>query len=184
MTSTPSFAASPVGASVMVRDFRHSNEWIPGTIVRKLGPVTYHVDVGNGKILKRHIDHLTHRLEPQPIESRRADTAIIQDNFQYTGDRHFPEDPPDATLCWWPCNHFMTGLSCALAGWQRVLPTLGHPAGESAACMYIGKAASANKGHVSLFLFSLLLMTIPPRLLRRLGGRARRGSQYTAHGTA
>ena len=81
-----------VGSPVMVRDFRHANKWIPGTVARKLGPVTYHVNITDGKILKRHIDNLTRRLEPQlTAPDADADTAIVQDNFQYPD---LPEEPP------------------------------------------------------------------------------------------
>ena len=34
-----------VGSPVMVRDFCRNSKWVPGTIVKKLGPVTYHVDL-------------------------------------------------------------------------------------------------------------------------------------------
>lgn len=81
-----------VGSPVMVRDFRHSNKWIPDTVARKLGPVTFQINIGDGKILKRHIDHLTRRLEPQlTAPDADIDPAIIQDNFQYPD---LPEEPP------------------------------------------------------------------------------------------
>ena len=77
------------GTPVMVKDFRYANQWIPGTIVEKLGPVTYHVDVGKGKILKRHIDHLTQRQEPSPeVTLITSDVPTIEDNF------HYPEPEP------------------------------------------------------------------------------------------
>ena len=44
------------GTPVMVKDYRNSNKWIRGTILKKLDPVTYTVDVGNGFLWKRHID--------------------------------------------------------------------------------------------------------------------------------
>ena len=79
----------------MVRNFRDARKWIPGTIVKKLGPVTYSVDIGAGRILKKHIDHLTQRSEqsersaflPSPEED-----ITVADNFQY------PEEllPPPA----------------------------------------------------------------------------------------
>jgi hypothetical protein len=73
----------PVGASVMVRDFRHTNKWVPGTIVQKLGPVTYQTDIGCGNIVKRHIDQLTQRLEPSPAVPETTDISTVEDNFQY-----------------------------------------------------------------------------------------------------
>ena len=72
---------------------------ISGTILRKLGPVTYQVDTGSGNIVKHHIYQLTQLLEPQPVDNTQRlepqpvdietpenptveDT--IKDNFQYS----------------------------------------------------------------------------------------------------
>ena len=70
------------GQSVIVRDFRHHNKWIPGVVLRKLGPVTYCVKVTNGKILKRHIDHLSKQLEPAIPTMSETDTPIA-DTYQF-----------------------------------------------------------------------------------------------------
>ena len=47
------------GQHIMVMDYRSSNKWIPGIVLKKLGPVTYSVEIDNGKVVKRHIDQLT-----------------------------------------------------------------------------------------------------------------------------
>ena len=49
------------GAPVFVRDYRGESKWIAGTVLRKLGPVTFQVDVGKGQVWKRHLDQLRHR---------------------------------------------------------------------------------------------------------------------------
>ena len=81
------------GQAVMVRDFRQPNKYIP--ILKKLGPVTYSVEVENGKILKRHIDHLTQRMVPSRQPAMTAPTlddtdTTIQDNFQYSNNHELP----------------------------------------------------------------------------------------------
>ena len=45
------------GEPVLVRDYRDSNKLVRGVIVRKLGPVTYRVQVGD-LLWKRHIDQI------------------------------------------------------------------------------------------------------------------------------
>ena len=52
------------GQSVMVMNYRSSDKWIPGTVLKKLGPVTYCIEIDNGKIVKRHIDQLRHSSTP------------------------------------------------------------------------------------------------------------------------
>ena len=86
------FCSFAIGTSVMVKDFRHSQQWIPGTIVQNLGPLTYQVDVGDGQLLKRHIDHLAQRQVPTAkttTTSDSTDATLIEDN------QHYPApDPP------------------------------------------------------------------------------------------
>ena len=56
-----------IGQAVMVKNLRPRGEqWIPGVIVHQSGPVTYHVDVVEGKVWKRHQDHLKFRDLPDP----------------------------------------------------------------------------------------------------------------------
>ena len=84
-----------VGSLVMVRDFRHNSKWVPGTIVMKLGPVTYHVDLGGGNIVKRHIDQLTQRLESLPVTlNETTENPTIKDNFQYPETVEQPRQEP------------------------------------------------------------------------------------------
>ena len=73
-----------IGSPVMVRDFRQTSKWIPGIVLRKLGPVTYHVEVESGKVLKCHIDHLTQHTEQLPVVTDATlKDSTVQDNFQY-----------------------------------------------------------------------------------------------------
>ena len=47
------------GQHVMVRDKRpNTPTWIPGVIVQQRGPLTFLVDVEQGQLWKRHLDHL------------------------------------------------------------------------------------------------------------------------------
>ena len=84
----------------MVCDYHHTDKWVPGTIVLKLGPVTYQVDLGKGNIVKRHVDQLIQCFVPQTADSKSNETPSIEDNFQYTETTEHPsqeaivDDPP------------------------------------------------------------------------------------------
>ena len=68
----------------MVRDFRpHSSKWMKGVVIQQLGPVTYTVEV-DGKLLKRHIDHLRPRIESVNPPDSLVDDHTIKDNFKYS----------------------------------------------------------------------------------------------------
>ena len=47
-----------IGQHVMVRNFHSGPAWLPGKVVRVLGPVSYLVHVGNSVAWKRHVDHI------------------------------------------------------------------------------------------------------------------------------
>ena len=47
-----------VGCSVLVRDFIHKGEWLPGEVVGQLGPCSYLVQLRDGRTWRRHLDHL------------------------------------------------------------------------------------------------------------------------------
>ena len=48
-----------VGESVMVKNFSSPGpSWVQGTIAYKQGPLTYLVDVSDGRLWKRHVDHI------------------------------------------------------------------------------------------------------------------------------
>ena len=87
------------GSSVMVRDYRGTNKWVPGTIVRKLGPVTYQVNIGSGNLVKRHIDQLTQRLEAQPLVPETTENPTVEDNFQYPAIVEQPRQEPVVEVC-------------------------------------------------------------------------------------
>ena len=47
-----------IGERVMVKNFRPGPNWVPGTITKQDGPVSFTVCVENGQLWKRHIDHI------------------------------------------------------------------------------------------------------------------------------
>ena len=83
-----------VGTPVMVRDYHHSHQWIPGRVLKKLGPVTYSVDVGDGRIWKRHIDQLTERFGARDTPESPRDALNDDDGFQYPAQPE-PECEPE-----------------------------------------------------------------------------------------
>ena len=50
----------------MVRNYHCDVKLIPGTVLKKLGPVTYSVDIGDGRRMKRPIDQLHQNVHYSP----------------------------------------------------------------------------------------------------------------------
>ena len=71
------------GQNVLVLDNRQNkNKWISGTIIEQIGPLTYHILVGD-EIWKRHVDHI--------IKSK---SHIIQDSENEDDDFYIPFNDP------------------------------------------------------------------------------------------
>ena len=63
-------------------------------VFKKLGPVTYSVDVGDGRIWKRHIDQLTERFGARDTPDSPRDALNDDDGFQYPAQPE-PEREPE-----------------------------------------------------------------------------------------
>ena len=89
-----------IGQRVMVRNFRTGPHWIPGTVVKQNGPLTYLVKVRENQVWKRHIDHVC-QMEDTPRElskSNAADLNITENEFNDTSvtDDDFTDEIADA----------------------------------------------------------------------------------------
>ena len=49
------------GQAVYAKDFRHKRSWRPGTIVEKTDPMSTHVQLDGGTVVRRHQDHIRRR---------------------------------------------------------------------------------------------------------------------------
>ena len=64
---------------VFVKNYRHGPEWLPGTVVRQKGPVSYDVQ-GVGEVWHRHMDQLQNR--------HRTTTTMIFPHNETPGTQH------------------------------------------------------------------------------------------------
>ena len=47
---------------VFVRNFGHSGPtWLPGIIIEARGDLTFHIELNDGRVFHRHINHIRHR---------------------------------------------------------------------------------------------------------------------------
>lgn len=51
------------GDHIYTKNYGHGPKWIPGLIQEITGPVSYTVLLGNGKVVRRHVDQLFSRQE-------------------------------------------------------------------------------------------------------------------------
>ena len=55
-----------VGQSVMAKNFGSGSAWIPGVIVEQIGPLTYAINISDGRPWKHHVDHIKEYAMPHP----------------------------------------------------------------------------------------------------------------------
>ena len=83
--------------SVYVRDFRHPKSWTPGKIVKDTGPVSAQVQLDDGRIVRRHQDHMHVRKDQNRGVPHQADESLVQ-LPEPSGITVSPRDLPDIPL--------------------------------------------------------------------------------------
>ena len=71
------------GAAVLARDYGGADKWVSGIILQRLGPITYSVEISNGRIVKRHINQLKPRVEVRAPPGISLETPTVLDNQYY-----------------------------------------------------------------------------------------------------
>ena len=66
------------GSLVMISNYDGDAEWIPGSVLKKLGPVTYSVDIGDKQMVKQHVDQLR-----QNVHDSCEPTSNSIDDYYY-----------------------------------------------------------------------------------------------------
>ena len=59
-----------INDTVFVENFGHGSKWLAGTIEEVRGPLTYMVRLSDGRVLKRHVDHIRKRTSMEPSNAQ------------------------------------------------------------------------------------------------------------------
>ena len=62
----------------MIRDFLRSTKWVEGTVLKRLGPVTYLIELPRGVQWKWHIDHIRARSAATPAPAEEGGESLDQ----------------------------------------------------------------------------------------------------------
>ena len=63
-----------VGDAVLVRDFPSGKQRLTGSVTKVRGPLSYHVTLSDGRIIRRHIDHI--RIRTSSVTDAATDSDI------------------------------------------------------------------------------------------------------------
>ena len=50
-----------IGDRVGAKNFSSGTNWLPGVVVKKAGPVSYEIELDDGRVIRRHVDHMLKR---------------------------------------------------------------------------------------------------------------------------
>jgi len=95
------FRQFAVGDSVMVKNFSSGPNWLPASVVDKLGPLSYLVKTPDEQLWRRHVDHLKRHSEPQqdlttiPIQ---GNTPVMYPEPQTMPDTQVAEADPSGVI--------------------------------------------------------------------------------------
>ncbi len=78
------------GQPVMIRNFLSKLKWMPGTIKGQQGPVSYEIELDDGRIMKRHVDHIQPRF---PATKPNEDTQPQDPSPEIISEFEYPELP-------------------------------------------------------------------------------------------
>ena len=89
------------GDEVYVEDFSATAEkWVPGIVCKVTGPLSYHVRLNDGRIIRRHVDSVRPRLsvanEPAVQNSEEISPALQDFSIEPETEtrEHIGSDPP------------------------------------------------------------------------------------------
>ena len=85
-----------VGDAVFARNFLNKPKWMSGVIQEKLGPVSFLVELPDGRVWKRHVDHLRSSLSVHTEQNLNSDTKelVIKDKVPYPFPPSVCDYPP------------------------------------------------------------------------------------------
>jgi hypothetical protein len=64
------------GDQVFAEDFSASKEkWIPGVVKKVTGPLSYQIQLSDGREIRRHVDSVKSRSEPAPDNTEETETS-------------------------------------------------------------------------------------------------------------
>ena len=74
------------GDDVLVRNFQGSQKWLPGSVIQVRGPLTLDIQLEDGRIVRKHLDHVISRSKPQAPQCTPVVTETTMEQNQANDD--------------------------------------------------------------------------------------------------
>ena len=78
-----------------VKDFPEGKKWLPGTISKREGKVTYHISLEDGRVVRRHIDHVRSQTNDSTVQIDSSQDSVNEDILLDIPSSVTPRQEPD-----------------------------------------------------------------------------------------
>lgn len=83
-----------IGEPVLVRNFARGPTWLAGTLIECTGPVSFKAQLADGRLVRRHVDHLLRRVGNTPAPELSPPTPDeLLDRSRLTAPPGVPSEP-------------------------------------------------------------------------------------------
>ena len=72
------------GARVYTRNFSQGPKWVPGILLESNGPIGFEVELEDGRMWRRHQDHVIHRASDPPLPTQSEVLRSIPSQLEKT----------------------------------------------------------------------------------------------------
>ena len=86
-----------IGDQVFVKEFPSGKDWLDGTITEVKGPLTYNITLSDGRVVRRHVDHIRSRTSQTSDLPVTSDTEIPSPNIRTDSETN-PQPSEDSQL--------------------------------------------------------------------------------------
>lgn len=86
------------GDGVYAEDFSSTTEkWVPGIVQKVTGPLSYHIQLSDGRVIRRHVDNVRSRSTEDDVTESNAEQSTEDISPALQGVEIEPEPDPEAT---------------------------------------------------------------------------------------
>ena len=87
-----------IGEKILARNMRSGPHWLPGTVIGQKGSLSYLVQVANGVVWKRQVDHLRKTIDSPQEEEEAAVPDIDDSRLDSSSPSHQDPCSPPSTM--------------------------------------------------------------------------------------
>ena len=94
-----------VGNAVYIKEFPSGKDWVSAVVSSVRGPLSYHVSLFDGRVVRRHVEHIRIRtcdsldqttdsdIEVPTVDTSESSTVTVANESEFQADNSPPQPP-------------------------------------------------------------------------------------------